>query len=586
MFQGIIEKVSTNRASSKAVLPVIILAVSLLVSGVYWQVGGHSFIHLDDPIYVAKNPNVLRGLTVEGVRWAFTTFHAANWHPLTWLSHMLDVELFGTSAGWHHRMNWLLHLLNTELLFLVLWRMTGGIWPSAFVAALFGVHPLHVESVAWVAERKDVLSTLFWILTMGVYIRYVERPGVGRYLLVAVSFALGLMCKPMLVTLPFVLLLLDWWPLGRMAPSDPPHFLSGRLSVPVVSRLVWEKVPLLGLSALSCTITYLAQAKGGAVTQFEHIPFGSRISNAFVSYVVYLGKTVWPSSLAVFYPHPELFRLGIPIWQVTGAVLLLGGLTFLAIWHCKRRPYLAVGWLWYLGTLVPVIGLVQVGGQVLADRYTYVPLIGVFIAIAWGVPGVLGTWRFRKQFLVGIGGGVILAMGISAWNQAGYWRDSITLFTRTLKVTEKNWLIWNSLGVAYDELGQPQRAISCYRETLQISPYYAQAWHNLGLAYENSGQPQQAIAAYRETVRIKPDYPEVWNNLGVSYGKLGDHRQAIDSFREAVRIRPDYAKAWYNLGGAYYMLGQRDKAGEVYQQLLRIDPATAQSFLVQLGPAK
>ena len=352
----------------------------------------------------------------------------------------------------------------------------------------------------------------------------------GRYLLVVLSFALGLMCKPMLVTLPFVLLLLDWWPLGRMATSDSPHFPSGRLSVPVVSRLVWEKVPLLGMSAMSCAITYLAQAKGGAVPQFEHLPFGSRISNAFVSYVVYLGKTVWPSSLAVFYPHPEFVRLGIPIWQVTGAVVLLGGLTFLAMWQWKHRPYLAVGWLWYLGTLVPVIGLVQVGGQTLADRYTYVPLIGVFIAIAWGVPEALGGWRFRRQVLAGIGGGLVLAMGISAWNQAGYWRDSITLFTRSLKVTEKNWLVWNSLGVAYDELGQPKQAIACYRESLQISPGYAQAWYNLGLAYENSGQPQQAIAAYRETVRIKPDYPEVWNNLGVSYAKLGDHRQAIDSF--------------------------------------------------------
>lgn len=515
---------STTRISSKAVFPVIVLALSLLVSIVYWQVGGHDFITLDDDTYVYMNPPVLKGLAPESISWAFTTFHGANWHPLTWLSHMFDVELFGQNAGWHHRMNLLYHLLNTELLFLVLWRMTGGMWQSAFVAALFGVHPLHVESVAWVAERKDVLSTLFWILTMGAYLRYARRPGIGRYLLVTAAFALGLMCKPMLVTLPFVLLLLDWWPLGRLAPADSSVPPSWRRYVPVFFRLVWEKVPLLGISAISCGITYLAQAKGGAVLHFEHLPFGSRISNALVSYVVYLGKTVWPSSLAVFYPHPATIHGNVPAWEIAGATFLLCGLSILALREGHRRPYLTVGWLWFLGTLVPVIGVVQVGGQAMADRYTYVPLIGFFIIIAWGIPAVLSGWHFRIPALWVTGGTLVLALSVAAWSQVGYWRDSVTLFSRALAITDRNWLALNNLGIFYGDHGQYPKAIGYFQETLRIRPDFPTAWNNMGVSYAILGQYQQAIGCFQEALRIKPDYAPARKNLFKANSELGKSR--------------------------------------------------------------
>ncbi|HYA13972.1 MAG TPA: tetratricopeptide repeat protein [Syntrophales bacterium] len=525
----------------------------------------------DDDIYVYENSHVKRGLTEDTVKWAFTTFQASNWHPLTWLSYMVDTELFGSSAAWHHRMNMLYHLLNTELLFLVLWGMTRGLWQSAFVAALFGVHPLHVESVAWIAERKDVLSTLFWILTMGAYLRYIRRPGLKRYLSVLVIFTMGLMCKPMLITLPFVLLLLDWWPLGRVTPANASDTPSWQFSLSAFSQLVWEKLPLLVLSAISSFITFLAQTKGGAVRSLDYIPFGVRISNALVSYLAYLWKMVWPSSLSMFYPHPASTHADIPGWEITGAVLLLGGLSFLAWWQGQRRPYLIVGWLWYLGTLVPVIGLVQVGNQAMADRYTYVPLIGLFIAMAWGIPNVFSTGRFRRLVLGLLGGGVVV-LSVIAWSQTGYWRDGVTLFSRALTVTQDNWLAWNNLGVTYDKLGQPQQAITYYREALRIKPDLNKAWYNLGVAYEKLGQPGQAISYYREALRTKPDDVDAWNNLGVVYDKLGQPQQAIVYYREALRIKPDHADAWNNLGVVYDKLGQRQQAIVYYREALKFKP--------------
>ncbi len=530
----------------------IAVALAVLVLGVYWQVGGHAFVVMDDGEYVFQNPVVARGLTLDGISWALTTFHFSNWHPLTWLSHMTDVSLFGLDAGWHHRVNLLFHLLNTELLFLVLWRMTGGMWQSAFVAALFGVHPLHVESVAWVSERKDVLSTLFWILTMGAYLRYVRRPGAGRYVPVAASLALGLMCKPMLVTLPFVLLLLDWWPLGRLAPADAPHVPPWRVSVPVLARLAREKIPLFVLSAAACAATYLAQQKGGAVTSVELYPPGLRLANATVSYVTYLRKLVWPSSLSVFYPHPA----ALPPWEVWGSAALLLAVTAAAAWQRRRRPYLAVGWLWYAGTLVPVIGLVQVGAQASADRYTYVPLIGIFLAVAWGVPPALSGLRLRRVLSGALAAVSLTALSTAAWVQAGHWRDSVTLFSRAEAVTEGNWLALNNLGAAYQMLGQHHRAVACSKEAVRIKPDYALAWTTLGLAYENLGQLPEAVASSREAVRIKPDFALAWNNLGVAYAKLGELRQAVACFQEAVRIKPDFTLARNNLGLACARLGE------------------------------
>ncbi len=552
----------------------VVVGLAILILSVYWQVGGFSSVGFDDDLYVYENPHVQKGLTQEGVSWSFTTFHASNWHPVTWISHMADVELFGSNAGWHHRMNVLFHLLNTLLLYLVFWRMTGRLWHSAFVAALFGVHPLHVESVAWIAERKDLLSTLFWILTMGVYLRYVRRPSLRRYLPVAIFFTLGLMCKPMGVTLPFVLLLMDWWPLRRMTPLDSSDFRPWHYSLSACSRLAWEKVPLLGLSAISCFITFLAQSRAGAVRSLDFMPFGLRISNAFVSYVSYLGQMVWPSSLAMFYPHPASIatQASIPVWKIMGAALLLCGFSFLIMRQGQRRPYLPVGWLWYVGTLVPVIGLVQVGNQAMADRYTYVPLIGVFIAIAWGISELFSRIRFRRLALGVLGGAVVTTLSLVAWNQAGYWRNNVTLFSRMLAVTQDNWLAWNNLGLTYDELGQPEKAIDHFREALRIRPGYADAWYNLGVAYGKLGQPEQAIVYFREALRVRPDYTKAWNNLGAAYHELGQAEQAILYYRKALQTKPDYADAWYNLGIAYAECGRLHQAVSCFREALRFKP--------------
>ena len=550
----------------------VAVALAILILSVYWRVGGYSFVAFDDDVYVYENPHVQKGLTLEGVSWSFTTFYASNWHPMTWISHMADVELFGTNAGWHHRMNVLFHLVNTLLLYLVLWQMTGGLWQSAFVAAIFGVHPLHVESVAWVAERKDVLSTLFLILTTGAYLRYVRRPDLGRYLPVAIFFALGLMCKPMLITLPFVLLLLDWWPLRRVTPIGSPDPASHPFPLSKLSRLVWEKVPLFGLSAASCIVTFLAQTKGEVVQPLDYIPFGMRIFNAVVSCVTYLEKMVWPSSLAIFYPHAASTHAAIPMWEIAGAILLIGGLSFLAFWEGQRRPYITVGWLWYLGTLVPVIGLVQVGYQAMADRYTYVPLVGVFIAIAWGIPNLFSKIRFRNLALGVLGGAIVAVLSVAAWSQVSYWRNDVTLFSRALTVTQDNWLAWNNLGAAYDRLGQPEQAIVRYREALRIRPGYVDAWNNLGAAYHKLGQPQKAIIYYEEALRIKPDYTKAWNNLGAAYYQLGQPEQAIMYYRRALETNPDYADAWYNLGLAYAKNGQLHQAIDCFREALRIKP--------------
>jgi protein O-mannosyl-transferase len=556
----------------------IVAGLTILILFIYWRVGEYSFIGFDDDTYVYENPHVRKGLTLEGILWSFTTFHASNWHPVTWISHMADVELFGIDVGGHHWMNVLFHLLNTVLLYLVMRQMTGEVWRSAFVAAFFGVHPLHVESVAWIAERKDLLSTLFWMLTMGVYLRYVRRPSLGRYLPVAIFFALGLMCKPMVVTLPFVLLLMDWWPLRRISPLDSQDIRSRRYSLSAVFRLVWEKVPLLGLSAISCFITFLAQSRGGAVQSLDYIPVGMRISNAFVSYVAYLWKMVWPSSLAVFYPHPAMIQSGLPTWETAEAALLLGGFSLLAIWQRHYRPALAMGWLWYLGTLVPVIGLVQVGNQGMADRYTYVPLVGIFIAVAWAIPSLFLRGRFRQLLLGVLGGMVVVGLSAVSWHQTSYWRDSVTLFSRSLAVTENNWVTWNNLGAAYDKLGQPQQAIPCYREAIRIKPDFTMGWNNLGLAYGKLGQLRQAITCYQEAIRIKPDYADAWNNLGVAYGKLGQPGQAILYFKEALRAKPDYTEAWNNLGTAYYELGQPGQAMMYYRKALQTKPDSADAW--------
>ena len=419
------------------------LAVSTLL--VFWQVRDFDFIDYDDDLYVYKNQHVLNGLTADGVIWAFTTNRSANWHPLTWLSLMLDCQLFGPGPGRIHLINVLLHLANTLLLFAVLKKMTGSLWPSAFVAAAFALHPMHVESVAWIAERKDVLSTFFFLLTLAAYAGYVKRPSVYRYMLSLVLFAVGLMAKPMLVTLPFVLLLLDYWPLNRlMAQTAATSSHRGGKSVPAADkyltlyRIIIEKIPFFVLSAVSSVITFSVQQSSGAVADINILPLQNRVANAFLSYAKYIGKMFWPQDLAVFYP---LNAVGsISLWQFVLYALLLVGVTFLVLRFCGTRKYLLVGWFWFVGTLVPVIGFVQVGSQAFADRYTYIPYIGLFIMIAWGLPELLSKWPYRK-FALGISAVIALtAFGICAHQQVIYWNNSIALFSHALEVTQNNYL--------------------------------------------------------------------------------------------------------------------------------------------------
>ncbi len=530
---------------------------------VFWQVRNHEFLTFDDNEYITDNPHVRPGLTLSGVIWTFTTAHASNWHPLTWLSHMLDCGLYGLNPGGHHVTNLLLHIANTLLLFLVLRRMTGAIWESGFVAALFALHPLHVESVVWVAERKDVLSTFFWMLTMWAYIRYSERPAFSRYLLVLLPFVLGLLSKSMLVTLPFIMLLLDFWPLGRFQFGQwggDRRLHAHRLVNPDPQRssvlhLVLEKAPFFALSAASSFLTFFAQQMGGTVKSLEFFPLETRIANAFMSYIRYIGKMIWPQHLAVLYPYPDRF----PIWEVVGAALLLVSVSALVIRAFRRRPYLLVGWLWYLGTLVPVIGLVQVGMQAMADRYTYVPLVGLFIVVAWGFPGLLKEWGYRRIVLATSGGLLVLILMVLTWLQVQRWQNNITLYHHALDVTTNNFLIHNKLGNVLFRQGRIDEAMPHYTEALRINPNFVEAYNNIGNAWVYHGDVQHAIDYYRKALSQAPDYADAHNNLGFALARQGKVEEAITHYREALRIKPDFVQAQYNLGIA---LADQGKNGE------------------------
>lgn len=456
----------------------ISIALVIITVAVFYRVVGFDFTNYDDDVYVTNNPAVKAGLNRLSLVWAFNTMYNSNWHPLTWISYLTDARIFGLNAGAFHAVNLLFHLANVVLLFLVLRRLTKSLWRSAFVAALFAVHPLHVESVAWIAERKDVLSTLFWILTMWAYAWYAERPNIGRQALVLAVFALGLMAKPMLVTLPLVLLLLDYWPLRRFKSEK-------------AFDLVWEKLPLLGLALISSLLTYRAQQAWGAMVSANRLSVALRIENAFVSYAAYIGKMIVPRGLAVFYPFP---KDGLPLWEVVCSAALLVGITLVVLRAARRRPYLAVGWLWYVVTLMPVIGLVQVGSQAMADRYTYVPLIGLFLMVAW-LPKRMGEWasgRVGEKAVAGIAGAVVVALMVCSWMQVGHWKDSVSLFERAVSVTQENFIMYTDLGVAYDRNEQIEQAIWAYNEAIRIRPATIEAHNNLAVLYYEMGEYAKA----------------------------------------------------------------------------------------------
>lgn len=505
-------------------------ALCALVAAVFWRTGEFGFVAFDDPRYVLDNPHVGAGLSWSGIRWAFSATWAANWHPLTWLSLMLDVEAFGLDPGWMHRLNVLWHCAGTVLLFLVLRSATGSLWRPALVAALFGVHPLHVESVAWIAERKDVLSAFFWLAAMAAWVRYARRPSAGRYLLVAGAMTLGLLAKPMVVTLPAVLLLLDVWPLGRADPARP-----WRSWAP---GLLLEKLPLLALSLASSAVTLAAQSAGGAVTASARLPLAARMGNALVAWVWYLWKSIWPTSLAAFHPHPGMSPGGIPAWKVAGAASLLVAASALVLWQWRRRPWLAVGWGWYLVTLLPVIGLVQVGRQGMADRYTYLPLVGIFAAVAWSLPAASALSRRGRAAIAAAASAAVLSLAAAARAQVETWRDTPSLFSHATAVNRDNWLAWGSLGVWHFDRGRRDEALRAFLEAVRSAPWDADGWANVAACCAADGRWGQAADALERAVALQPGDEDNLAHLAVAAGRAGRSGRAAEVVERLRIISP------------------------------------------------
>jgi len=558
---------------------VVLVAITWLVFG---QTLRHDFVNFDDHVYVYENPSITRGLTVDGVIGAFVHSHARNWHPLTTISHMLDCQVYGLKPGGHHFTSVLLHTIAVVLLFFVLRQMTHAFWRSAFVAALFAIHPLHVESVAWVAERKDVLSAVFFMLTLSVYVCYVRAPSVRRYLTVILLFALGLMSKPMLVTLPFVLLLLDYWPLGRFdkpasakARSRPVSWLDRQS---IIQHLVLEKIPLFVLSALSCGATLLAQGRDGAIDQ---LPGLWRLHNAVVSYVTYIWEMFWPARLAVFYPHPNN---QLTPWQIILAIAFLVAVSLAVISLRKKNPYILTGWFWYLGMLVPVIGLVQVGEQAHADRYTYLPQIGLYVLIAWAVIDLTAFWRTRRTFFAIAAPAAIVALSWCAFVQTSYWKNSEMLWSRALGVTSNNDVAHNNLGFLFLRRNELDRAISHFETALNIRSSNAETHYNLGAALilnnlantlARQGRPDEAITHYEEAVKLRPDYADAYYNLGSVLLQQGRTDDAIAQWRKALVVQPRDGEVYTSLGNAFFRKGLLKEAISHYQQALEVAPQNA-----------
>ncbi|MGB9476138.1 MAG: tetratricopeptide repeat protein [Candidatus Udaeobacter sp.] len=534
----------------------ICIALAALTWLVFGQTLWHDFVNYDDPRYVYENTKITGGLSISGIAWAFTHVHSMNWHPLTTISHMLDCQLYGLKAGWHHFTNVLLHTIAAVLLFIALQQMTGAFWRSAFVAAVFAIHPLRVESVAWIAERKDVLSGVFFMLTLLAYLHYVRSPRITRYLVLASVLACGLMSKPMLVTSPFVLLLLDYWPLNRIKGQ--------------VWMRVLEKVPLIALSAVSSIATLVAQK--GAVGWTEELPILERINNAVVSYVLYIWQMLWPVNLAVFYPHPEN---RLPLWEIISSLLLLICVTSIAITLRKQRPYLITGWLWYLGMLVPVIGVVQVGWQGRADRYTYLPQIGLYMAVTWAVADITSLWPRRRTTLSAAGLLTIVVLSWSAWVQTEYWRDSETLFKHALAVTTNNDVAENNLGIVYLRQGNLDEAISLLQAAVDLRPDNSPAHENLAKALLQKGKVSDALIHYRKLLELQPDNIEVHNIVGTILIQQGRAREAVEEWQKVLTIQTDNGNAMSNLAWVFATspddsLRDGNKAVQLASEALRI----------------
>jgi tetratricopeptide (TPR) repeat protein len=541
------------------------VALVLLVLAVHGRVVANDFVDFDDPGYVTQNFQVLQGLSWSGMRWAISTHAEANWHPLTWLSHMLDVELFDLASAGHHATSLLLHAANAWLLFQLLRRWTASEGAAFCAAALLGTHPLHVESVAWISERKDVLSGFFFLASLSAYTAYAQRGGIARYLGSLLLFALGLCSKPMVVTLPCVLLLLDWWPLRRAMSA----------------KLALEKLPFFLLSAASCLVTLLVQRSAGAVSAGGDFALGARVENALVSYARYLGKIFWPSGLSAFYPHRA--AMGEQPWSggvLVACAVLLVAITIACLGLCKRRAHATVGWLWFLGTLVPAIGLVQVGLQSMADRYAYIPSIGIY----WTVVLLAREAPVARRTLLALFAAVLVACSALTWRQIGFWKDSATLARRALAVTQDNWMAHQILGMVHLREGDLEQASRQFEAALAIFPGTAIAHNNLGTLKSQAGAKAEALAHFREALRIDPSFAEAHNNIASLLGEIGNAEEAEEHFRRALEIEPNHAEAHNNYAALLGNLGRVEEAIEHLEAVLRIDPLHAGAHL-NLGVA-
>ena len=587
-------------------LIIILLIISCLAA--FGRIAGNDFINYNDPLYITENYHVQSGMSLENIKWAFTADFLANWHPVTWLSYMLDWSLFGVNASGYHLVSLVLHIGAVIFLFLFLSKTTNNIWPAAFAAALFALHPLRVESVAWASERKDVLSMFFGMAALYVYAFYAESSRLSRYVVCLVLFALSLMSKPMLVTLPFILLLLDYWPLGRWQKAwNPVHMPSGngdlakakrkgkrsqtdniaeqkKTSRPLKGRyrligaLLWEKVPFCILVIFSIGLTLWAQRQ--AIAPLDKYPFTGRVMNSVLSYLSYLLKFIYPIDLAAIYPYHNIF----PLWEVSIYALLLLGISMAVIYTFKKAPFLFIGWFWYLGTLIPVIGLVQVGRQAMADRYTYLPSIGIAIMLAWGIPLLFHRENIRKKISFPAVA-ILLILAALTWNQCGYWKNSIELFSHTLRLTKDNYVANINRGRAYAETGQYQLAIEDFNEAIHLKTDYESnykdnyvAHHNRGLAYDKLGQYQLAIEDYSEAIHLEPDFYQSYYARGTLYAKHGQYQQSVEDFNKAISLSPDNIKAYNNRGIVYSQMGIFQKALEDFNEAIRLKSDYADAY--------
>ena len=594
----------------------IYLFLTIITLAVFGQICRHDFVDYDDGQYVTRNDHVKNGFSIGSIKWAFTEPHVANWHPLTSMSHMLDCELFGLNPFGHHLVSLLLHVINTLLLFAILKKITRKIWLSAIVALIFAIHPLRMESVAWVSERKDVLSGMFWMLTMYAYVRYAQVPGTKRYIPVVLFFVLGLMSKPMVITLPFVLLLMDYWPLNRLKVGKQAELKvknkepGDEIKKFSAGTLILEKVPLFLLMIASSIVTFIFQRWGGGINNFETWPLRERLSNAAVSYVRYIGKIFYPAKLTPFYPHPGN---SLALWQVILAVMILLAITFIVIRMRRTRPYLLIGWLWFLGTMVPVIGLIQVGSQAMADRYTYIPSIGLYIAVVWLVAELTKNNRIMKVTASVLTALIIVSLMLSTFWQLQYWKNNETLFTHAIDINENNYIMQNNYGNFLLGKGQYEQAIKHFSKAIEIKKNYALArenlarayndlavalqkenkidlamknWHaalamdpnhskanyNVGLIMCQQGKYDQAINCFKKVLKSQPDWYKPYNDIALAYEQMGKQDLAIENYKESIRLKPDYMNAQYNLGCAYYKAGNFALAVKYWQKTLELKP--------------